>query len=294
MAKAKNNKKTTPAVATKLNSLLKKAEISKITEAIETAEHNAVLKHLELAEVIVPAYDTFIAEGKAKLHNLKRSDFLQRLTDITNEVFSKSKFGRYQVAYNQYICTLGGSAQACGEMFIEYLNEEHPADLYIDPSFTRGLPAWAKMVILHAEKEQEVGTYCPTMKKKEEDTEAPKGGSKAPKGGSKAPASSDAPADAPESSEAPDTTPTAPKKVAVTITAKSDEDSGAENGLERGVSVRLLADGNIETTSTEAEVKALIALLQKSIKTPEAKAKFKSNAKVTVAKNKDLESMNVG
>jgi len=277
MAQAKNNKKTTEAVATKLNSLLKKAEISKITDAIETAEHNAVLKHLELAEVIVPAYDTFIAEGKAKLHNLKRSDFLQRLTDITNEVFSKSKFGRYQVAYNQYICPLGGSAEACGEMFIEYLNEEHASDVYIDPSFTRGFPAWAKMVILHSEKELESGTYCPTMKKKEEGTDAPKGGSKAP-----------------ASTDAPDTAPTAPKKVAVTITAKSDEDSGADNGLERGVSVRLLADGNIETSSTEAEVKALIALLQKSIKTPEAKAKFKSNAKVTVAKSKDLESVKVG
>lgn len=93
--------------------------------------------------------------------------------------------------------------------------------------------------------------------------------------------------------EGEESAPPVKAKVVFSLTAKSDEDSGTENGIERGVSVRVLTDGSIETTSGEEETLKALSLMRKALQSAEAKAKFKANSEVTVSTQTELEDTKV-
>ena len=93
--------------------------------------------------------------------------------------------------------------------------------------------------------------------------------------------------------EGEESAPPVKAKVVFSFTAKSDEDSGTDNGIERGVSVRVLTDGSIETTGGEEETLKALSLMRKALQSAEAKAKFTANSEVTVSKQTELEDTEV-
>lgn len=255
MAKAKTQ--TAGETATKLTSLLKASEISPIAKTLKSSAEKSITAHLKLAEIIVPAYAQFKAEKKAKLHKLGAQDFRNRIVELTGTTFSETKFSTYAVAYKHILKGLNT------DLFIEYINGEHPNEIDIDTSF-KGYRDWAEFETVQITKELFPDEYA----SQDEDGDGD-GERETTSKGQKA-------------------------KVLFSLTAKSDEDSGTENGIERGVSVRVLADGTIETTSNKEEVLDVLSKLRKALNTAEAKAKFKLNAQETTGKNVELENVKVG
>ena len=252
----KTDTQTAGETATKLTSLLKASEIAPIGKALKTSAEKSIIAHLKLASIIVPAYAQFKAEKKAKLHKLGAGDFRDRVAELTGTTFSETKFSTYAVAYKHILKGLDA------DLFIEYINDEHPKEIDIDTSF-KGYRDWAEFETVQITKELFPEEYA-----SQGEAEAEGEGEATPKG-QKA-------------------------KVLFSLTAKSDEDSGTDNGIERGVSVRVLADGTIETTSNKEEVLDVLSKLRKALNTAEAKAKFELNAQETVGKNVDLENVKVG
>ena len=252
----KTDTQTAGETATKLTSLLKASEISPIGKALKTSAEKSIIAHLKLAQIIVPAYAQFKAEKKAKLHKLGAGDFRDRVAELTGTTFSETKFSTYAVAYKHILKGLDA------DLFIEYINDEHPKEIDIDTSF-KGYRDWAEFETVQITKELFPEEYA-----SQGEAEAEGEGEATPKG-QKA-------------------------KVLFSLTAKSDEDSGTDNGIERGVSLRVLADGTIETTSNKEEVLDVLSKLRKALNTAEAKAKFELNAQETVGKNVDLENVKVG
>lgn len=256
MAKAKTQ--TAGETATKLTSLLKASEIAPIGKALKTSAEKSIIAHLKLAEIIVPAYAQFKAEKRAKLHKLGAGDFRDRVAELTGTTFSETKFSTYAVAHKHILKGLDA------DLFIEYINDEHPKEVDVDTSF-KGYRDWAEFETVQVTKELFPDEY------------ASQGEAKGEGDGER------------------ETTPKGQKaKALFSLTAKSDEDSGTENGIERGVSVRVLADGTIETTSNKEEVLDVLSKLRKALNTAEAKAKFELNAQETTGKNVELENVKVG
>ena len=252
----KTDTQTAGETATKLTSLLKASEISPIGKALKTSAEKSIIAHLKLAQIIVPAYAQFKAEKKAKLHKLGAGDFRDRVAELTGTTFSETKFSTYAVAYKHILKGLDA------DLFIEYINDEHPKEIDIDTSF-KGYRDWAEFETVQITKELFPEEYA-----SQGEAEAEGEGEATPKG-QKA-------------------------KVLFSLTAKSDEDSGTDNGIERGVSLRVLADGTIETTSNKEEVLDVLSKLRKALNTAEAKAKFELNAQETTGKKVDLENVKVG
>ena len=252
----KTDTQTAGETATKLTSLLKASEISPIGKALKTSAEKSIIAHLKLAQIIVPAYAQFKAEKKAKLHKLGAGDFRDRVAELTGTTFSETKFSTYAVAYKHILKGLDA------DLFIEFINDEHPKEIDIDTSF-KGYRDWAEFETVQITKELFPEEYA-----SQGEAEAEGEGEATPKG-QKA-------------------------KVLFSLTAKSDEDSGTDNGIERGVSLRVLADGTIETTSNKEEVLDVLSKLRKALNTAEAKAKFELNAQETTGKKVDLENVKVG
>jgi len=191
---------------------------------------------------------------------LGAGDFRDRVAELTGTTFSETKFSTYAVAYKHILKGLDA------DLFIEYINDEHPKEIDIDTSF-KGYRDWAEFETVQITKELFPEEYA-SQGEAEAEGEGEAEGEAKPKG-QKA-------------------------KVLFSLTAKSDEDSGTDNGIERGVSVRVLADGTIETTSNKEEVLDVLSKLRKALNTAEAKAKFELNAQETTGKKVDLENVKVG
>jgi len=243
----------TSNAATKLTSLLKSTEISPIAKALKTSAEKSIIAHLKLADIIVPAYAQFKAEKKAKLHKLGAGDFRDRVAELTGTTFSETKFSTYAVAHKHILNGFDA------DLFIEYVNGEHPKHVDVDTSF-KGYRAWAECETVEVTKELFPDEYASEDESGEGDGETK---------GQKA-------------------------KALFSFAAKSDEDSGTENGIKRGVSIRVLADGTIETTSNKEEVLDVLSKLRKALNTAEANAKFELNAEETLGKNVELENVKVG